>query len=108
MSRRLAGRGHHVLVAGRSVEKARVFCAGLAGTEPVVADRDGDIDRLLADHRPDLLIDAAGPFQNSGHHVPLACIRAGVPYLDLADARDFVTGIGALDAAARGAGVAIV
>lgn len=108
LTRRLAGRGYHILVAGRNAEKARAFCAGLGGTEPVVADRDGDLDRVLARHRPDLLIDAAGPFQNSGYHVPLACARAGVPYLDLADARDFVTGIGALDAAAVEAGVAII
>lgn len=108
LTRRLLGRGHHVMVAGRSLEKARAFCAGLAGTEPVAVDRDGDLDELLAEHRPDLLIDAAGPFQGSGHQVPLACIRAGISYLDLADARDFVTGIGALDAAARDAGVAIV
>ncbi|MFA6113288.1 MAG: DUF4166 domain-containing protein [Sphingomonas sp.] len=108
LTRRLAGRGHHVLVAGRSAEKARTFCAGVAGAEPVVADRNGDVDALLEAHRPDLLIDAAGPFQNSDYQVPLACIRAGISYLDLADARGFVTGIGALDDAAREAGVAVV
>lgn len=97
-----------MLVAGRNVGKAASFCADVAGTEPVVADRDGDIGRLLAERRPDLLIDAAGPFQGSGQQVPLACIRASVPYLDLADARGFVTGIAALDAAARAAGVAVV
>ena len=108
LTRRMAGRGHHVLVAGRSAGKACAFCAGLAGTEPVVADRDGNLDQLLAEHRPDLLIDAAGPFQESGHGVPLACARASVPYLDLADARDFVTGIGILDEAARTAGVPLI
>lgn len=108
LTRRMAGRGHHVLVAGRNAEKARAFCAGLAGTQPVVADREGDLDGVLAEHRPDLLIDVAGPFQGSGHGVPLACARASVPYLDLADARDFVTGIGALDEAARRAGVPII
>ena len=97
-----------MLVAGRSAQKAAAFCAKLAGTEPVVADRDGDIDRLLAEHRPDLLIDAAGPFQSSTYQVPLACARASVPYLDLADARAFVTGIASLDDVARAAGVAIV
>jgi len=71
-------------------------------------DRNGDLGRLLAEHRPDLIIDAAGPFQGSGYQVPLVCARAAVPYLDLADARAFVAGIGALDAEARAAGVAIV
>ncbi|MEG3148431.1 DUF4166 domain-containing protein [Sphingomonas sp. ZT3P38] len=108
LARRLAGRRYHILVAGRNAEKARAFCAGLPGTEPVVADREGDVAALLAAQRPDLLIDAAGPFQHSDYRVPLACIEAGVPYLDLADGRAFVTGIGALDAAAREAGVAVV
>src|SRR5881628_23475 len=56
----------------------------------------------------DLVIDAAGPFQGSSYAVPEACIAARIPYLDLADGRDFVCGIGALDQAARAAGVAIV
>lgn len=108
LSRRLAQAGHHVLVAGRSREKAARFAATLAGAEPVVADRAGDLEPLLAAHRPDLVIDAAGPFQASDYRVPLACIAAGIPYLDLADARAFVTGIGTLDEAARAAGVAVI
>ena len=56
----------------------------------------------------DLLIDAAGPFQGSDLSVPRACIDLGIPYLDLADARDFVGRIATLDGRARAAGVAIV
>jgi len=108
LTRRLVGRGHHVLVAGRSAERAASFCAGLAGTQAVVADRNGDIGRLLAEQRPDLLIDAAGPFQGSGYQVPLGCARASVPYLDLADARAYVAGITSLDDIACKAGVAVV
>ena len=55
-----------------------------------------------------LLIHTAGPFQGQDYRVPRACIDAGVDCIDLADAREYVTGIGSLDAAARGAGVAIV
>ncbi|WP_341850067.1 DUF4166 domain-containing protein [Chelativorans salis] len=95
-------------MAGRSAEKAAAFCAGLAGTTPVVADRNDDIGRVLAEYHPDLLIDAAGPFQGSGYHVPLACARASVPYLDLADARAFVAGIASIDDAAREGGVAVI
>jgi hypothetical protein len=104
----LAARGHHILVAGRNLDRAKVFCAGLANADPVVADRNRPLDQLLREQRPALLIDAAGPFQSSGYQVPLACVRAGVHYLDLADARAFVTGIGALDRQARDGGVAIV
>lgn len=63
---------------------------------------------VIARYRPDLVIDAAGPFQGSGYAVPLACAKESVPYLDLADARDFVTGIHALDEPARRSGVPIV
>ena len=74
----------------------------------MVADRAGDLGPVLTRTTPDLVIDAAGPFQGSDYRVPLACLRTRIPYLDLADARGFVTGVGALDAAAREAGVAVV
>ncbi len=108
LAQRLAAQGFTVLVAGRRLEAARDFCAGLPGSRPVRADRAGDLGPVLAAERPDLVIDAAGPFQGSSYRVPEACIAAGIPYLDLADARDFVAGIGRLDAAARAAGVAVV
>jgi hypothetical protein len=108
LSRRLLERGHIVLVAGRSGARGAAFCAGHPGAEAVVADRNDDVARTIADHRPDLVIDAAGPFQGSDYRVPLACAAASVPYLDLADARSFVGGFDMLDAAARAGGVALV
>jgi hypothetical protein len=108
LSRRLAARGHEVIVAGRSLAKAQAFCAARSGMTPFAADRNGDIGAVLAAHRPEILIDAAGPFQGSDYRVPLACARAGVAYIDLADARAFVSGIGVLDEAAHVAGVAII
>ncbi|WP_426955990.1 SDR family oxidoreductase [Muricoccus radiodurans] len=51
------------------------------------------------------VVDAAGPFQAGGYGLPRACIAARLHYLDLADARDFVAGFGALDAEARAAGI---
>ena len=97
-----------MLVAGRSLEKARAFCADLERAEPVVADRNGDLAPLLAKIAPDLVIDAAGPFQGSDYRVPLCCVRAKIPYLDLADARGFVTGVSVLNADASDAGVAVI
>jgi len=108
LSRRLAAAGHRVLVAGRNLEKARAFAAGLPNAEGIVADRARALAPLLAATRVDLVIDAAGPFQDSGYGVPQACIDMGVPYFDLADARDFVSGIGALDKRARAAGVPVI
>ncbi len=108
LSRRLAAAGHTVIAAGRSEARAAAFAASLPAAEPAVLDRTGDVAAVLARHRPDLVIDAAGPFQASGTQVPEVCIVAGIPYLDLADARDFVTGIAALDHAAHTRGVAII
>jgi NAD(P)-dependent dehydrogenase (short-subunit alcohol dehydrogenase family) len=108
LSRRLAAAGHHVLVAGRSAEKAARYAATLPNAEGLAADRNAEPGPLLAACRPDLVIDAAGPFQASGYRLPSACIAARIPYLDLADARAVVTGLGALDEAARAAGVAAI
>lgn len=108
LSRRLADDGWQVLVAARNLERAGRFASTLDGAEAVLADRDGDLAALLADTKPDLLIDCAGPFQGSGYRVPEACIAAGVHYLDIADARDFVCGIEELDEAAKAARVSVV
>ncbi len=108
VSKRLLAVGHCVLVGGRSYDKAARFCGGLVGAEPAVVDRSGDLLPLLRVHRPDIVVDAAGPFQSSNYAVPEACIAAGVHYLDLADAREFVVGIRALDEAAKKAGVVVI
>jgi hypothetical protein len=108
LSRRLAADGWTVLVAGRNGAAAARLAAELPNARPLVADRNDDVRPLLEAYRPLLLIDAAGPFQGSGYQVAEACIASGVHYVDLADARDFVCGIGTLDAAARVAGVSAV
>jgi hypothetical protein len=56
----------------------------------------------------DLVIHTGGPFQGQPYSVALNCIEAGVHYCDLSDCREFVSGIGVLDARAREAGVAVL
>ncbi len=108
LSRRLVADGWQVLVAGRRLAKAQAAARELGGAGGVRFDRTGDCAAQLADIKPDLVIDAAGPFQGSDYRLPLACIAARVPYIDLADARDFVCGIAVLDEAARTAGVPVI
>lgn len=108
LSRRLAAGGHEVLVAGRNREAAEALCARLPRASALVVDRDGDLRPVLVTSKPDLLIDAAGPFLGDGYEVPRACIEAGIPYLDLADGRGFVVGLASLDEAAKAAGVAAI
>lgn len=99
-----ATEGLAVTVAGR--DRAR----GVAGARALGADfvevdlaRPASLAAALGDCA--LLVHAAGPFQGRDYHVATACIERGVHYLDLADAREFVTGIGALDDPARARGV---
>ena len=96
-----------MLVAGPSVAKAKAFCAGDSRLTPIdMAGRP--LADLLAELRPFALVDAAGPFQGSGYAIARAALDAGCHYLDIADAAHFVTGIGALDAEARRAGVTLI
>jgi hypothetical protein len=105
---RLAADGFEVVVAGRDLEKARAACAGRPGLTPARVDRDHDFDEAVTALRPWLVVDAAGPFQSLDYAAPRACVAAGVHYVDLADGRDYVAGVGVLDTAARDAGVAVV
>ncbi len=104
-----------LIVAGRSLEKAGVFCAArtnaAASLQAVPFERDGDLSTQLAVLAPDLLIDASGPFQSYGadrYRLVEACVAARVNYLDLADGSQFVAGIDAYDEAARAGGVYVL
>lgn len=97
-------------VAGRSFAKASTFCSAhgeaKAQLVPAAFDRKGDLSAQIAALRPDILVDASGPFQAYGddrYGIIEACIDEGVNYLDLADGSDFVAGVGAFDEKGRAA-----
>ncbi len=123
MSRRI------LVIGGAGSVGTRILrlLTGLPETELLIAGRDLDHTNQMADElqerklpvravsvcdigalRPKLVIDASGPFQNRDYAIPRACIRAGADYLDIADDRDFVIGIDALDAEAIAAGVTVL
>ena len=103
-----------LIIAGRSLQKAREFCARLPkGAERIAAafDRDGDVAAQLSSLMPDLVIDASGPFQayaGDVYKLVAASIAIGACYMDLADSSAFVAGIGAFDTAAREKGVYVL
>jgi hypothetical protein len=103
-----------LMIAGRSLRKAQDFIAGLPAGAPrtaVAFDRDGDVQAQLHELRPDLVVDASGPFQSYGRHpyrVVEGCIAVGINYMDLADGSDFVRGIPGYDAAARARNVYVL
>ena len=104
-----------LIVSGRSMAKAEAFCRSrpnpAATLTPARFDRNGDVATQITALRPDLLIDASGPFQIYGegaYRVIEGCIAAGVKYLDLADGSAFVAGVKAFDEQAKAAGVYVL
>lgn len=109
LSRRLAAQGVRVIVAGRSLARARAFAATLDRAEALMLDtRAPDLAARLVASDAAVVVDAAGPFQQAEPLVARAALAAGIAYCDLADARDFVCGIAALDAEAKQRGVTIL
>lgn len=102
-----------MLIAGRSAGKAAAFCkafADAASVTPLTLDR-ADITAALYEQKPDIVIDASGPFQDYGadpYAVVRACLATRTNYLDFADAADFVFGISQFDADAKEAGIFVL
>jgi saccharopine dehydrogenase-like NADP-dependent oxidoreductase len=95
-----------VIVAGRDRQRAERHVASFeirhAEIEIAVIDTNSaDFAQRLAALRPDVVIDTAGPFQARDYGVAEAALAAGAHIIDLADGRDFVRGIHALDQRAR-------
>jgi saccharopine dehydrogenase-like NADP-dependent oxidoreductase len=100
-------------VAGRDQARAAEFVRELgmaaATCESLAIDHHAHgFSAALAALRPQLVIHTAGAFQDQSYRVAEAAIAAGAHYIDLADGRAFVAGIGALDEAARRRSVLVV
>ncbi|MBO0739893.1 MAG: saccharopine dehydrogenase NADP-binding domain-containing protein [Hyphomicrobiaceae bacterium] len=105
--------GLELIVAGRSLERALGLAAevGKNAQARITAARLDAMEvkgQALADLRAQVVINASGPYQWQDHRLARACIAAGAHYIDLADARQFVNGIAALEAEARAADVLLV
>ena len=102
-----------VVIAGRSKTQAALATERFATElKHRISSAQLDATLLSADDLRRLgvsvVINTVGPYQAQNYRVAEAAIAAGVHYVDLADARAFVTGIRALDAAAKRAGVLVV
>ena len=103
-----------VVIAGRDFKRAEAACKRLRRLHPA-ANVSARVLDTRSVTREDisvtgawLVVDGAGPFQRGTYRLAEASIAAGAHYVDLADGRDFVTGIDALDGAARMNGVAVL
>mgnify|MGYP003575826313 CR=1 FL=1 len=103
-----------IVVAGRSLERGQALARSLGkgAASPVRAAAldaaSGGFPQAVAALAPHVVIHTAGPFQGQDYAVARACVAAGAHYIDLADGRAFVQGIGTLDAEARAAGVVVL
>lgn len=99
--------GVQLTLAGRNTHKlARV--ADRLAKYPAILRLDRDTLSAADIALFDLVIDAAGPFQQSHSRVIEACLTAHVPYADLADGREFVAAFPRFDAAAKEAGIPLI
>jgi saccharopine dehydrogenase-like NADP-dependent oxidoreductase len=97
--------GFEVVVAGRNLARAEATAKDVGGVSAVALDTGNLTAADLAATGAAIVVDAAGPFQGAEPRVARAAIAAGMHYVDLADARDFVAGFSALEGAAKAAGV---
>ncbi|MGX9567891.1 saccharopine dehydrogenase family protein [Pseudomonas sp. CFBP 5748] len=106
--------GIELVLSGRDPKKLLRKVAELNTQSGTVCDSwcgdamGPEFKSVLGSMNIQLVIHTGGPFQGQSYAVAESCIDAGVNYCDLSDSRAFVTGIGALDARAKQAGVAIL
>ncbi len=99
-----------IIIAGRNADKAKAFAQQLPEKLVSIAifDVNNALDAELQRLQPAVVINTCGPFQNSDYRVAQACIKQSVPYIDLADGRDFVTGISSLNEQATAKGIPVI
>ncbi|MDE2431115.1 MAG: saccharopine dehydrogenase NADP-binding domain-containing protein, partial [Burkholderiales bacterium] len=106
----VAGANIHLLIGGRDAGKAQRLAVdlGLPAAHGVAIDADAsDLVQRLRALRVATVIHTAGPFQGQDYRVAMAAMAADANYMDLADGREFVAGIGALDAMAKERGLVV-
>ncbi len=104
-----------VIVAGHDGEASERYAEELRASNPGSEVRALGLDMRVSDLAIKLrksgakaLIHTCGPFQGHDYRIAAACIEADVHYIDLADSRSFVCGIGDLNIPARRRNVLLV
>jgi hypothetical protein len=95
-----------VRIAGRNAKIGANLAYRIgADFRPCTIDARDSLAHALDDSF--IVIHAAGPFQNADYRVAEHCLDIGAHYLDLADSRDFVSGIVRLDDQAKKRGLLV-
>lgn len=101
----IAGRNRNTLIE-RQHEIQALYPQ--ASVEINAFDLSTGLARALTELKPLAVINTVGPFQLCDYSAPQTCIEHRVHYIDLADARDFVTGISVLNDSAHTHNVLVV
>jgi saccharopine dehydrogenase-like NADP-dependent oxidoreductase len=104
-----------IIIAGRDLIKAEAAVSQLhklypdAAVKSIALDWQAEdfVEKLQQCH-PDILVHTAGPFQNQHYSVANTCIDLKINYLDLADAREFVSEIKILNEKAKSQEVVVI
>ena len=109
IAERLSGEaGLELVLAGRNFEKAKAACSKLSG-KAIFTPLELDRVEIDLDFKPDLIVDASGPFQTyDGSPVFEYCIKHKVHYADLSDDGGFVSALLARGDAAKEAAIIAV
>lgn len=97
--------GHDVVVTGRDATKLSELAQRLKCRHLALDHRRDPL--AVFDVGPEVVVDAAGPFQSyleDPYIIPRLCLEHEVDYLDLSDDADFTQGIAQLDEDARSLG----
>ena len=101
-----------ITIAGRNTDNATF--ASIKSSHPhcdieqATFDANTELGKQLQQLKPAVVINTIGPFQTSSYGIAECCIEHKVHYIDLADGRDFVTGIQTLDSKAKEANIAVI
>ena len=93
-----ASEGLNLLLASRSQSRSQLLVDRLveegakAKLTAVAVDTGDGLAGTLGALKPFIVIDCSGPFQGAGYDTPRAALQAGCHFIDLADARDYLSG----------------
>ncbi len=93
-----------LLIGGRNLAKAEAMVISLGAknaAEAVELNIFSDLTAKLKRVDANIVIHTSGPFQQQDSFVAKAALEAGAHYIDLADGREFVSNISALDSMAK-------
>lgn len=104
-----------IVIAGRNINKAKELANRIqheipqSNIQPFLLDwQAANFKERLKESHADIVIHAAGPFQDQTYKVAETCIDLKIHYLDLADGRNFVTHIKQLNEKAVENGVVVI